>query len=200
LFDASTLDGVGDTADRAERGIQHELADGLGIAQVTDVTRDVTAALFDLDLHRQLAAGREMGDDVLRIDDFDVMRQLDVAGTNSAFTFLDQLEVDDITVVQLEHDTLQVQKDVDDVFLNAVNGRVLMEHTIDANFGRRVADHRGQQDATQCIAQGMAITALERLHDHLGLHGRNALHVDDAGFQKSTTLHGLDPLLSAYFE
>lgn len=64
-----------------------------------------------------------MGDDVLRIDDFDVMRQLDVASTNSAFTFLDQLEVDDITVVQLEHDTLQVQKDVDDVFLNAVNGQ-----------------------------------------------------------------------------
>ena len=40
----------------------------------------------------------------------------------------------------------------------------------------------------------MAKAAFERLHDDFGLYGRNALHVDDAGFQKSTALHGEFPV------
>ena len=46
----------------------------------------------------------------------------------------------------------------------------------------------------------MAVAAFKRLHDHLGLHGRNALHVDDAGFRSPLLCMGLNPLLSVYFE
>ena len=119
---------------------------------------------------------------MFRIDDFDVMRQLDVTGTNGAFTFLGQLKVHDITVVQFEDDTLEVQQDVDDIFLNTINRRVLVQHAVDADFGRRITGHRRQQDATQGIAQGMPVAAFKRLHDDLGLHRRNTLHIDDAGF------------------
>jgi hypothetical protein len=137
---------------------------------------------------------------VLRIDDFHIMRQFDIAGTDRAFTFLDQFQIDDVTIVQLEYDTFEIQKDVDNIFLNAINGGVFVKNAIDTNLSRCIPDHRGQEDATQRVAKGMAITAFERLHDHFGLHGRNALHVDDTGLKKSTALHGLDPLLSAYFE
>ncbi len=92
--------------------------------------------------------------------------------------------------MQLENDSLEVEENVDDIFLNTIKGGVLVEYPVDADFPRRINRQRGQQDATQRIAQGVTVAAFERLHHNLGLHGRNALHVDDAGFQKSTALHG----------
>jgi hypothetical protein len=83
-----------------------------------------------------------MSDHVFRINDFDIMRQFDIASTNRAFTFLKKVEVNHITIVQLENDTLEIQKDVYDIFLNTVNGGVLMEHTLNTDFGRRVTGHR----------------------------------------------------------
>jgi hypothetical protein len=35
----------------------------------------------------------------------------------------------------------------------------------------------------------MAVAALERLHDHLGVEGRTALHIDNAWFQQDIALH-----------
>ena len=49
------------------------------------VAGDVAAALLDLDLHVELAAGREVRDDVIGIDDLDVVLLLDVAGGHDAF-------------------------------------------------------------------------------------------------------------------
>ena len=41
-----------------------------------------------------------------------------------------------VAVVQLQHDALQVEQDVDDVFLHAVERRVLVQHAGDLDFGR----------------------------------------------------------------
>ena len=46
--------------------------------------RHVAAALLDLDLHVELAARREVRDDVIGVDDLDVVRRLDVAGGDHA--------------------------------------------------------------------------------------------------------------------
>ena len=50
---------------------------------------------------------------------------------DGAFAVLAQRQRDFVAVVQLEHDALQVQQDVDDVFLHAVERRVLVQHAGD---------------------------------------------------------------------
>ena len=118
------------------------------------------------------------------------MSGLDVAGANHAFAILLQLQNDRVATVQLEDDTLEVEQDIDDVFLHAVKRGVLVQNAVDRHFGRGIALHRGKQDAAQRVAERVTVAAFERLHHDLGLHRRDALHVDDAGFQKSS-LHVL---------
>ena len=118
------------------------------------------------------------------IDDLDVVRRLDVAGRDRAFAFLAQHQRDFVTVVQAEDDALQVQHDVNDVFLDAVDGRVLVQHAGDRHFGRRIAHHRRQQHATQRVAERVAVAALERLERDLGAVAAERLDVDGFGFEK----------------
>jgi hypothetical protein len=125
-----------------------------------------------------------VGDDVIRVDDLDVVRGLDVGGRDRAFAIFAQRQGDLVTVVELEHHTLEVQQDGDDVFLDAIDRRVLMKHTSDGDFGCRVPDHRGQQHATQRVAQRMAVATLEGLQGDLGAIGRQLLNVDGFGFQQ----------------
>jgi hypothetical protein len=66
--------------------------------------------------------------------------------------------------VQLKDDAFQVKQDVDDVFAHAVERRVLVDDTCDLRLGRRIPNHRRQQNATQCISERVPVAALERLH------------------------------------
>src|SRR5690349_866740 len=91
--------------------------------------------------------------------------------------------------MQAEDDALQVEQNVDYVLSYAVERRVLMHHAGDLHLGGRVARHGGEQHATQRVAQRVAITALERLHRHPGVIGRQVLYVDDARLQKSRLRH-----------
>ena len=77
----------------------------------------------------------QVRNDVIRVDDLDVVRGLDVAGLDRAFAFLAQDEGHFITVVQAKHHALEVQHDVHDIFLNTVNGGVLVKNTSDGDLG-----------------------------------------------------------------
>jgi hypothetical protein len=147
------------------------------------------APLFDLDLHVQLPANCQVGDYVCRIDDLDVVGSLDVACGNHALALLAQIEHRFVAVVQLEYDALEVEQQVDNVFLHPVDGRILMQHAADVDFGGCEARHRRQENATQGVAQRVAVTPLERFHGYLGVELAQALYVDDARFEKSTALH-----------
>jgi hypothetical protein len=125
---------------------------------------------------------------VIRVDQFHVMRQVDVRCQHRAFAVLFQGQRDGITVVHLEHDTFQVQQQVDHVFLDAVERRVLVHDAGDRHFGRRIAHHRRQQYATQGIAQRVAITTFERLHHDFGVTGAERLNIDNTWLQQ-TVLH-----------
>jgi hypothetical protein len=92
------------------------------------VGRHIAAAAFDLDLHVQLAAGGDMGDDVIGIDDLDVVASLDVASGDDAFAGLGERQHRLAAVVHLEHDALQVEHQVDDVLAHAVQRGVLVQH------------------------------------------------------------------------
>ncbi|MNY16694.1 hypothetical protein D3C86_1499760 [compost metagenome] len=135
--------------------------------------------MLDLDLHVQLAAGRQMGDHVTRVDDLDVVRQLDIGSRDHAFAILAQRHRDFVAVVQLEYHALQVEEQVDDVFLHAIDGGILVDHPSDRDFGRGIADHRRQQHATQGVTERMAVAALERLHHDFGVMVAKRFDGDD---------------------
>ena len=118
---------------------------------------------------------------MLGIDDLDVVRRLDVAGRDRALAFLAQHERDLVAVVQAKDHALEVEHDVDDVFLNAVDRRVFVQHAGNRDLGGRVADHRRQQHAAQRIAERVAVAALERLERHLGAVAAHGFDVDGLG-------------------
>ena len=53
-------------------------------------------------------------------DDLDIVIRLDVRSRHRALTGLRQLQGDVVSVVQLEHHTLEIEKHIDDVFLHAI--------------------------------------------------------------------------------
>src|SRR5882672_10645672 len=105
LLDPRRLHGIRDAPDGRERGVEYDLADALGfLRHDAQVTRKITAAAFDLDLHLQLAAGGKVRDDVLRIDDLDVVGGLDVACGDGTLALFLQVEQRVFAVVELQHD------------------------------------------------------------------------------------------------
>ncbi|CFO06616.1 Uncharacterised protein [Bordetella pertussis] len=159
--------------------------------QRAHVARHIAAALLDLDLHFDLAGIGQIADQVIRIDDLDVVRQLDIAGHHGAGAILAQHQGHFVAVVQLEHHALEVQQDVDDIFANTGNGRIFVHHAGHLHFGRRVAGHRRQQDAAQGVAQRMAVAALERLHHDLGVMRPDRFDFDGTRLQKTLSGHVL---------
>jgi hypothetical protein len=169
-----------------ERCIQNNPANGLGrlVSVAAHGARHIATALFDLDLHVQLAALRQVGNHVVGIDDLDVVRGLDVGSGHHAFAILAQAQGDFITVVQLEDHALEVQQDADHVFLDAIDGRVLMKNTSDGDFSCCITHHGRQQHTAQGVAQRMAVAALKRLQSHLGAVGAKLFDVNGFGFQQ----------------
>ena len=78
---------------------------------------------------------------MIRIDDLDIVIGLDVRGRYRALPGLGELEGDVVAIVQLENDALQVQQNVDDVLLNAVQRGIFVQHAGNLDLGRRVARH-----------------------------------------------------------
>ena len=120
---------------------------------------------------------------MLRVDDFNVVRGLDVARGDRAFAVLAQAQRHFFTIVKLEDNALEVEQDVDHVFLYTVNRGVLVQDASDGDLGSGVAWHGGEQDAAQCVAKRVTIAALEGFQSNLGPMGGQMLDVDGFGFQ-----------------
>jgi hypothetical protein len=52
----------------------------------------------------------KVSDHVFRVDDFDVVRQLDITSTNRAFTFLGKLKIDHSRLCNLNTTPFEVQR------------------------------------------------------------------------------------------
>jgi len=129
---------------------------------------------------------------VLGIQDLDVVVGLDVRGGDDARALLLQRQRGVVHGVHANGDVLEVQQDFKHVFLEALDGGVLVQHAIDLDFRDGEAGDRGQQHAPQGVAQRVAIAALERLDDHLGAVGAEAFNVGAARTQhrSSGNRHG----------
>ena len=69
------------------------------------------------------------------------MRGLDVRRCDDALTVFTQAQCHLIAVLKLENHTLQVQQQVHDVLLHAVDGGVLVHNACDRDFRRSMTDH-----------------------------------------------------------
>ena len=191
MLDAGAVDSVADAADGAVGRIENNAADCVStiFGQSTNVAGHIATALLNLDLHFKLAVVGKRGNDVIGVDDFNVVRQLDIGGQHNAGALLAQHQRDVFTIVQLENHALQIQKDVDDVFAHTGNGGVLVYNTGHLHFGGGVTGHGRQQDTAQGVTQRMAVTAFEGFHDNLGAILAQGFDFDGAGFQKTLRRH-----------
>ena len=179
------VDVVGDAAHRAERGIELQAADRTRflVRQATRGGRLVADAVRDLEAHVQRDVLGQMADHVVRIDDLDRVIDLDVAGGDDALALLAERKRGLVAAVHADGDVLEVQQNLDDVFLQAFERGVLVQHAVDLDFGDRAAGNRRQQHAAQRVAQRMAETAFQRFDDDLRAIGADALHLDAARTQ-----------------
>ncbi|MCY1515002.1 hypothetical protein D9M68_495750 [compost metagenome] len=194
LLDTGVFNHVSNTADGAERGVELQATNAAALVFVAlaRVGGLVATTAGHLELHVQRAVIRQVGDHVVAVDDFDIMIQLNIGSSDHARTFLGKVQRYFVTAVQLDSQAFEVQEDLDDIFLNTLDGAVLMEYAVDFGLDYCTARHGGQQDATQRVAQGMAETTLERLERDLGAGRTDHLHINVAGGQELIyrTLHG----------
>jgi len=80
-----------------------------------------------------------------------------------------------IAFVGNDQNLLQIEDDVGDVLDHAVDGLELVVHAVDLDGGDGSALDGAEEDATQRIADGVAVAGLERLGDELGVGRRGAL-------------------------
>jgi hypothetical protein len=115
---------------------------------------------------------------VIRVADLDVVIGLDIAGGDRALTFLAQYQLASSLPFMVRRHALEVQQDLDHVFLHTLDSRVLVQNAVDLDLGDRAAGHGRQQNATQGIAQRVAETTLQRLQGDLGTCAALLRYVD----------------------
>src|SRR6188768_2281862 len=186
LFDASRVDHVRHATHGREGCIQLQTADraALLFERSAIQRRAVATTAFNTQRHGELAGLREVREHQLRVHDFDVVVRVNVAGRHRSRALLRQTQLRAVARVHLEGNLLEVQQDVDDVFLHAFDGGVLMEHAFDFHFRDRSARHGRQQYATQRVAERVAEAALERFDDNARLARGRRLHLDYTRLQK----------------
>ncbi len=183
LLDARAFDHVRHPAHRREGRVQKQLSDGpLGVfLGDTGGRRVIPTTLLHRHAHVELTRLGKVGDDVIGVHDFDVVVDDDVARVHRAGTFLINSQNGLFTGVHANSKALQVQQYFGDVFLHALDGRVFVKYALDIHLGNGASRHRGQQHASQGIAEGVAESAIQWLDDNLRCIGANFPHVYDAG-------------------
>src|SRR5699024_6767135 len=105
----------------------------------------VTPTIAYLQSHTQLGIAGNGANQVLWIDDLDAVIAHDVIRGHVTRTFLNQFQRGFITVFHPQGNPFEVEEDVDDIFLNALDGRVFVLYAVDLHFGDRASGHAGQQ-------------------------------------------------------
>src|SRR5690606_19964363 len=95
--------------------------------------------------------------------DLEAVDELDVAGVDGAGALLVDPDGVRLGRGRLEDDLLQVEDDVGDVLDDVADRRELVEGALDPDRGDRRALERGEEHATERVAEGDAVAALERL-------------------------------------
>ena len=92
----------------------------------------------------------------LRVEDLDVGGGLDVAGGDVARAARVEAQRDRLLGRAAQHEVLEVQDEVGDVFLDARDHVELVEGLVEAHLGDGRAGDRRQQRAAQAVAERVA--------------------------------------------
>ncbi|EJW99221.1 hypothetical protein EVA_12672 [gut metagenome] len=114
-----------------------------------------------------MATGK-MGNHVIRIDNRNVMGKFKVGSGNNTVTILVKHNRDFVTTFKLENNALQVQKNIHNVFEDAVNLRIFMNNTGNLSFRRSKTDHGTQQNTAKSITKSMTIPTFKRFERNNG--------------------------------
>ena len=126
------------------------------------------------------------------VENLNVVGEVEVAGGDDAFAVLAEHDGDFVAAFELEDDALEVEEDVHDVFEDAVDLGVFVNDARNLRFRGSVADHRREENATERIAERVAVAAFERFERDDGTVGVVGVRTDvnHRGLQKSGACHG----------
>src|SRR5690606_32766266 len=99
--------------------------------------------------------------------DLDTGRDLEITGSDLAGALGREVQRLLVDSVHADDDPLQVQDDVDDVFLDPFDGGELVLHTLDLDAGDGRTRDPGEQRPPHRVAQGVTEPRLERLDNEL---------------------------------
>jgi hypothetical protein len=153
------------------------------IRQSTRNRRLVANAAGDLQTHVEGDILGQVTDHVLGIDDLDRVVDGDVTGGDHALALLAQGQCGLVMPVHADGHVLDVEQDFNDVLLQTLKRGVLMQDVVDFDLGDGAAGDRGQEDATQSIAERVAETTFQRLDHDLGVIETGTLDLNAAGTQ-----------------
>src|SRR6478752_2910034 len=174
---AGVLDLVGDLADRREQAVDRNQTDRRVFGAVA-LSGDISLAGGDGEFHANLGALVQRANLQIWIEHHDVADGLDVTGGDDARALLLHDHALGAFALHLDRDVLDVEHDVGDVLANARNRGELVQHAVNMYRLHRGALQRGQQDAAQRVAKGLAKTALELFCDQRG----ETAHVGARGY------------------
>src|SRR3954468_21612618 len=163
LADARTFDVVGHAPHGREDRVDGDDADRL-VGGLVVLGRTVPAPAADREVELELGLLLERGDVRVRVEDLDARGQVDVARGDVAGAGDDERRLDLGGVrVHAAHDALEIEDDVRHVLGDALDGRELVRHPLDADRGHGGTGQRRQQHAAQRVAERVAEAAVEWL-------------------------------------
>ena len=157
------LHGVVDLVDRRVDRVHGNGADGHGRVLVP-IRGDIAPAMAQRDLHAEAGVGPEGADVQLGIQYFHLAVGLDVARRDLAFAHGVDIDGLGAFAVQPGDQTLHIQDDLRHILTDAGDGRELVLNAGDLDGSRRGAGQGRQQNSAQGVAQGGAVSALQRLY------------------------------------
>ena len=182
LLDAGRLDRERHPPHRREDRVDRDDADR--DRALVALGREVAAALLDGDVEGEAAGRVDRRDVELGVEDLDVGGGLDVAGAHLGRAALVEAQRHRLVGGAAQHEVLEVEDDVGDVFLHTLDHVELVERVVEAHLGDRRAGDRREQRAAQAVAEGVAEAGLERrdreaLQVAFGLAGLDLGTLDD---------------------
>jgi len=149
------------------RGVNAVNGKGIDIVLLDDslfvaLCGHIAATLVESQLHNELGTLAQSCNVPLRVQNFDVVALLDVVSSDLTGTNCLNTHCLRTIGVQLCSDTLQVQDNFGNVFLDALNGGELVDHTVNLDAGHGDTGQRGKKHTTQAIAQCDAKATLQR--------------------------------------
>ena len=181
LLYAIVVDGIHDLLDGGVYGVDGDDTDGVGGTLVL-VGGHIATALVDAERDVQLGSGLHVANLKVRVEDLEAVEvAIEVAGLENGLILHGEGDLLGVGVLKLtaEADLLKAQDDVGHILDHTGYGGELMVDTVDLHRGNSIAFERREKDATQSVADGSAITGLQRAefksaaevvsfkHDHL---------------------------------